>query len=157
MFLLQPSRAEINDVGQCVFKLPFTQVIKSCWRQDQLTPKLTCALIWKYALTFLTLHFELCFFCPSLPRIFPLSFAFIFPFSFFLYHHSVPLRSLSFSHYIFYFSCLFLHFTSVFPAPSATPLFRSLRKSHSLIWDMLDLVSLKATLLTPCLPLLRTA
>lgn len=51
----------------------------------------------------------------------------------------------------------FFHFTSFFPAPSAAPLFRSLRKSHSLIWDMLDLVSLKATLLTPCLPLLRTA
>lgn len=48
-----------------------------------------------------------------------------------------------------------VYFTSFFPAPS--PFFHSLRRSHSLIWDMLDLVSLKATLLTPCLPLLRTA
>lgn len=39
----------------------------------------------------------------------------------------------------------------------AASLFHSLRKSHSLIWDMLDLVSLKATLLTPCVPLLRRA
>lgn len=31
-----------------------------------------------------------------------------------------------------------------FRPPSVTPLFRSLRKSHSLIWDMLDLVSLKS-------------
>lgn len=38
---------------------------------------------------------------------------------------------------------------SVSPLHSYTPLFRSLRKSRSLIWDMLDLVSLKATLLTP--------
>lgn len=44
-----------------------------------------------------------------------------------------------------------------FQPPFATPLFHSLRKSLSLIWDMLDLVSLKATLLTPCMPLLRTA
>lgn len=48
-----------------------------------------------------------------------------------------------------------VYFTSFFPAPS--PFFHSLRRSHSLIWDMLDLVSLKATLLTPFLPLLRTA
>lgn len=30
--LLQQSRAEIDDAGQCVFTPPFTQVIKSCWR-----------------------------------------------------------------------------------------------------------------------------
>lgn len=70
--------------------------------------------------------------------------------------HPSTLPTLSLSHCVSYFNHLFLHFTSFFAAPSATPLFRSLRKSHSLIWDMLDLVSLKATLLTPCLPLLRT-
>lgn len=52
------------------------------------------------------------------------------------------------------FSCYspqLLHYTWFFSAPTATPLFHSLRKSHSLIWDMLDLVCLKATLLSPCL------
>lgn len=34
-FLLRQSRAEIDDVAQCVFKPPFTQVIKSCWRGRQ--------------------------------------------------------------------------------------------------------------------------
>lgn len=70
-----------------------------------------------------------------------------------LYPHSFPTPQPSLSQR--FTPVVFLHFTSFFPALSVTPLFRSLRKSHSLIWDMLDLVSLKATLLTPCLPLLR--
>jgi len=51
-------------------------------------------------------------------------------------------------------------FLPLHPTHTPRPLllsFHSLRKSHSLIWDMLDLVSLKATLLTHCLPLLNTA
>lgn len=125
----------MDDVGRCVFTLPFTEVIKSCWRQAPLTPKTTCFPIYIkkiYALTFLTLA---CLFLRT---------------SHLLWLLSPPPPSLC--HYIFHFSCLFLHFTSFFPAPSTTPLVHSLRKSHSLIWDMLDLVSLKATLLTPCLP-----
>lgn len=176
--LLQQSRAEIDDAGQCVFTPPFTQVIKSCWRS-----RLGCTVslgsfpalhetgstntkahmcshlkIWSHFPWTSVLSF---FF--SLTHKLPLSFALFFisvflTLSALLYLTFLPsFKPLSRTHWIFYFNPLFLHFTSFFPAPSATHLFRFLRKSHSLIWDMLDLVSLKATLLTPCLPLLRTA
>lgn len=157
----------------------FTQVIKSCWRARQ-----GCSVsLGSFAALYETgssntkahmcSHLKICSRFPS-NSFLPSSFFFLSLFQktslflllFFMcllifslsHSHPSPQLSLLFlSQYVFYFNCLFLHFTSFFPAPSATPLFSSLRKSHSLIWDMLDLVSLKATLLTPCLPLLRTA
>lgn len=108
-FLLQQSKAEIDDVGQCVFRPPFTQVIQSCWRcrqgccvsgfsrcslwdKDQLTPKLTCALNWKCALISLTLHsyrLSLMYVCLSLSSS--------------LYPHSFPTPQPSLSQRVFYF------------------------------------------------------
>lgn len=168
-FLQGQSAAQIDDVCSCVFRPPFTQVIKSCWKVSGfilravwdrinqhhsahafLNENIVSLLLWSAhifspALSVSQTFTRICV-CLSLC-------ACVSP------HTSVLLFSspYSFSHYLFYFHSLFLHYTSFFPAPTTTPLFHSPRKSHSLIWDMLDLVSLKATLLTPCLPLLRTA
>lgn len=91
----------------CVFRPAFMQVIKSCWRGrqgccvsgficccpwDQLTPKLTCPPI------SLTPHSHLLF----LSFYFRSSLIFVF-FS--------PSDSIS----LFYYGCVFLHFTSFFP------------------------------------------
>lgn len=141
------------------------QVIKSCWRRRQgrsVSPGSFTALSetgstntkthmcfhLKDALTFISLYFFLFLSPPFLYRCVCLSLFFsIIP-------HQLPQLSFLLSLHLLPQPFL-VYFTSFFPAPS--PFFHSLRRSHSLIWDMLDLVSLKATLLTPCLPLLRTA
>lgn len=96
-FLRQQSKAEIDDIDQCVFRPPFTQVIQSCWRcrqgccvsgfirctlwdKDQLTPEFTCALNWKCTLISLALHsclLSLTYVCVSLSS--PLSSLFSHP------------------------------------------------------------------------------